>query len=431
MQFSIQKHLKIDGAVSLQIMLLLRQLSLISVSVLLSKCFSINEIGEIESLQFLLTTFSVFWVNGLLQWFLPAYQNTLQQERNAFLQRVFFIFLLLSALLCSSIYFGEVFIFDFFLKKSAPSSTPIFLIYALLFLPTYLLEYVFFVRNKFNKILIFSILSFIIQNGAILFAWYFELGTNGIFLIWGVLATLRFIVLTFEINLEKYGKFAILSGALPLIAYSFFAQWAVTFDGWLVNWYYAGDVSKFAIFRYGAREFPIVLALATGLSAAMSSSIASNFENGINELKIKSLRLFHWLFPLSILLLLSSNIWFPLVFSKAFSESVVVFDIFLLLIISRLLFPQSIAIAKGEQKILLPIAVVELLINVIASTILVQYYGLAGIAFGTWIASLSEKLLIAAWLYHKFRITITSYTALIIYILYSTILMTCFILKYY
>jgi peptidoglycan biosynthesis protein MviN/MurJ (putative lipid II flippase) len=103
----------------------------------------------------------------------------------------------------------------------------------------------------------------------------------------------------------------------------------------------------------------------------------------------------------------------------------------LLLIISRLLFPQSIAIAKGEQKILLPIAVVELLINVIASTILVQYYGLAGIAFGTWIASLSEKLLIAAWLYHKFRITITSYTALIIYILYSTILMTCFILKYY
>lgn len=420
-------------------MLVLRQFSLITVAILLSKLFVINEIGEIEGLQYLLLTFTLFWVNGLLQWILPTYQNTLQEEQTAFLQRVFFIFISLIFIIFIFFQFNKVFVFSFFLKQSPIEYNEIFFLYGLLFIPTFLLEYAFFLKKKYIKILIFSILTFFFQNIAVLIAWIFQGGILWLLSVWLILAIIRFIALLIELEIFNFKSFRntswtylqIFSSALPLIAYAFIGQWAVAFDAWLVNWYYHGDAAQFAIFRYGAREFPIVMALATGLSNAASATIAENYENGINILKAKSLRLMHWLFPMTFLLLLSSQIIFPLVFSNAFRDSVIIFDIFLILIISRLLFPHTVAVGLSMFKEILLISIAELLLNIILSAIFVQYWGIAGIAFGTWIACLFEKTTIAFWLYYKKGIAISSYTMLNYWAIYSILLMLCFALKYF
>ncbi len=432
----ISKRLNSDGAYALQMMLLLRQVSIVSIAVLLPKFFFMQEIGMVESLQYLLATFSVFWINGLLQWFLPAYQHTPQAEQDAFLWRVFLSFCALSALVFLLLLLEKTFIFSFFLQKKPFDESLIFFVYGLFFLPSYCLEYFLFVKNKNINILIVSILTFLFQNGAILIAWYFHWGISGIFNIWLLLAGLRFLI-CLVLAFPRVKNFSIQTvipniskhPALPLIGYAFMAQWALTFDGWLVNYHFMGDAVYFAIFRYGAREIPIVLSLATGLSAAMSMEIAKDFSEGLQKLKEKTLKLYHLLFPLTIFLLLSSSIWFPLVFSKAFSESVLIFDIFLLTILSRMLFPQTVAIALQEHKILFYISIIELLINILASVILVQYFGLAGIAAGTCLAALSEKLLIAMYLYRKHDIQWNTYTPLNMWLLYSFLLIICLAVK--
>ena len=115
----LREKLHSDGTLALQIMLLLRQGSMITLALLMSKCFSMNEIGSLESLQYLLATFSTFWINGLLQWFLPAFQHTPQAERDAFLRRVSFVFHALSAVLFLFFLVGKGILFSFFLQKNA------------------------------------------------------------------------------------------------------------------------------------------------------------------------------------------------------------------------------------------------------------------------------------------------------------------------
>jgi O-antigen/teichoic acid export membrane protein len=437
---TLQHKVLNDGAFVLQIMLVLRQFSLISVAVLLSKLFNINEIGKIEGLQYLLMNFTVFWINGLLQWLLPSYHNTLQEDRTVFLQRVFLIFTSLSLVIFCFFGVAKHLVFSFFLHQNPIAHHEIFFLYGLFFIPTYLLEYLYFLKKKYQQILLFSCLTFIFQNIAVIAAWYWgNSDIAWIFIIWLTLALLRFAALSSEVKIFNYSIHILIAkpykdivlSAFPLIAYAFIGQWAVAFDAWLVSWHYQGDTAQFAIFRYGAREFPVVMALATGLSNAASANIAENYENGIKILKVKSLRLMNWLFPLTLGLLLSSNFLFPLVFSHAFREAIVVFDIFLILIISRLLFPHTVAVGLQMFQPLLIISIAELLLNIILSAIFVQYWGIAGIAFGTWVACLFEKIAIAAWVFYKRQISIREYTAWNRWLLYSVLLLISFVLKYY
>ncbi|MFZ4544031.1 MAG: lipopolysaccharide biosynthesis protein [Saprospiraceae bacterium] len=415
---------------ALQMMLVFRQLSVILLAILFSKFYSIEEIGQVEGLQFILATFSVFWLNGILQWFLPTYQTSEMELRANLLWRVFGLLLLFSTVLIGSILFFKPVVFSFFLHQKPYSSTEPFLVYSLFILPSYFLEYVLFVKQKYSAILLISSFSLFFQNAALF------LGDDlyVVFAFWALLAFVRFAYLFKELlpfsKLLRWNFRPILVVAGPLIIYTFIAQWAVAYDSWLVNFFYKGDPFYFAVFRYGARELPLVLALASGLSAAMSSKIAENFKEGLGLLKVKSKRLIHFLFPFTIILLLGSNTWFPLVFSEALSESVLIFDIFLLLIISRLLFPQAIALAKGEQKAMMLISIVELLVNMLASFYLAGIYGLPGIAVGTLLAFTLEKILIAVWLYKKFGLVPGEYTPVKSFLIYSILLIAVFSVKY-
>ena len=69
--------------------------------------------------------------------------------------------------------------------------------------------------------------------------------------------------------------------------------------------------------RYGAKEFPFSLLLANALSIALISKLSNQneLEEGMTVLKEKSKRLMHVLFPVSILFLLTSKWFYPLVFS--------------------------------------------------------------------------------------------------------------------
>ena len=83
-------------------------------------------------------------------------------------------------------------------------------------------------------------------------------------------------------------------------------------------------------------------------------------------------------FPLTIMLLLTSPFIYIYGFSPSFFFSAQIFNIYLLLIISRVLFPQTILTGMGKNKYLLVSAIIEIVINVSLSIYLAGRMGLPG-----------------------------------------------------
>ena len=214
--------------------------------------------------------------------------------------------------------------------------------------------------------------------------------------------------------------------SLPLVLYTLTAGFNQAFDNWLVNFFYSGDEERFAIFRYGARELPLVMALASAFGTAMLPEIAADLNDGLAQIRRKSRKLFHLLFPVSIALVLTSRWWFPIVFSEAFRESILIFNIFLLIIISRLVFSRTVLVGLNANRVILIISLVELAANVGFSFYLIPLWGLAGVATGTVLAHFLEKVLICAYLYWRFRVPVGAYTDLRWYFVYSAVLLAGF-----
>lgn len=211
----------------------------------------------------------------------------------------------------------------------------------------------------------------------------------------------------------------------PLMLYAISAGLARSFDAWLVARYF--DESMFAIFRYGAREFPLVVALSAGLGIVMISRLTDN--SAISELRLRSTRLMHSCYPIIAVLLLTSPSLFELIFGPSYKPAAAIFNIYLLLTLTQFFFPQTIITARGDTKLLWYISLMELIINVVASVILLQWLGIVGIAWGTLIAFAFEKIMLI-WLVNKqYAIRPFTYVNLRVWLFYTTILILCYIVS--
>ena len=143
----------------------------------------------------------------------------------------------------------------------------------------------------------------------------------------------------------------------------------------------------------------------------MVSQIAKQEKKEIafQELKQQSSRLMNVLFPVTWIFLIASKFLYPIIFSEAFEQSASIFNIYLLLIISRMIFPQSVVLAFQRRDIILNTAYWEITINVFSSLILMWKFGIIGIAYGTVVAFLSEKLILAYRL-KKLNVDFQQYT---------------------
>ena len=191
--------------------------------------------------------------------------------------------------------------------------------------------------------------------------------------------------------------------------------------------------TTFAVFRFGAREFPISLLLANALSISLIPLLggSSTMQSGLRKVKLHSSRLLHVIFPLSILLIFTSKWFYPLVFDHRFADSAAIFNIYLLLAISRMVFPQSIALALKENRALLIISLVEIIINIFASYLMMMKFGIIGIAWGTVIAYSSEKLMLSAYLSFKYQLRLADYVPLLTWLSYSVLLLISYIFTTY
>lgn len=427
-------NFKLTNTKALQVFHLLRQGSMILTAVLLTKSnLELGEIGAYEILMYIGYTLSFWWVTGLVQGLLSHHPKL---DRIGQKQLIFNAYLLFSGISLAIFLLVGVLqspILFLLTGQSEIRYFSVFLVFMLLNFPTYLLENLMLLEDKPREIFWLGIFSFVGQLAAVLIPVYAGWEFRWSFIGLAIFAGLKHLWLLSNVWQQGVWQFrpdfvktwVILS--FPLVLYTVLGGFNVVFDNWLVNYHFQGDEAIFAIFRYGAQELPLTLALTNAFSTAMLPEVAKKLDTSLIAIKDKSRKLFHLLFPMSIILILTSHRVFPIIFNEAFIASVDIFNVYLLILISRLVFARPILVGLQANKEVLIISIIELIVNVAASFLLVQYFGLVGIAMGTLIAYTLEKILLCTYLYLRFGVPLQAYTDLRWFTAYASVLVVAFL----
>lgn len=386
-----------------------------------------SEIGHYEMLLFLTNLLSTFWITGMIQALLPLYSKF--NSNNSKTPILFNAFLLILSLAIFS--GGLAFIFkDILIGVEGMNSLPFFnlvVLYIILSAPTLLIEYIYLLKDKPIQMVVYGLISHSLQVLLVLTPLLID--TKIEYSIYGLIAisTIRMIWLLaliaknslFKIDLEFIQTH--LKQGLPLALKYLISSSGTFIDQIIITANF--DSATFAIYRFGAREIPIVLMMTVGLSNSMLADFGNSGKINIalKELKQKSLRLMHFLFPISIMAILLSKPLFPIIFSPEFSESANILMIYSLLITSRAIFPQTITMGMQRNGVALMASIIEMILNITLSLALFIPFGIEGVAMATVIVYLAEKIFLAYYNQRKLGIPFTEYTPINIYISYSVL----------
>lgn len=392
----------------------LRQVVLIGIALLLPWLgISRNHIGQWEQMQYIGYLLGFAWLTGLGQAYLAGIRSLPEEAAQALTNRLLRISLGITVVLGVLCLLLERPLLQLLQNEADLPGWRYYLFFLMAHWPGLLYEQVLMAQKKAKRLIIFSLAS----NGALAFGilgpLLFGVSWADTLLFLLVIATLKFLLLLSPTSwqLRKKGEhhYPLLKKSGALIGYAAIGALVVSFDPWFVNFWYAGDASLFALYRYGTRELPLIVAITNGIGMATLPMLGENISNGLAQLKRSSLRLMHLFFPLTLLLLLTSHWWWTALFTSAFADSLPLFQIFVFVGISRMIFPIVILTAKDYGHILLILGAIELVLNAGLSWWLVQDYGLAGIVWATVLAYTVDKLLAAVWLYFKEGIPLQAY----------------------
>ncbi len=411
----------IDNISGLQLFQLMKPVVFLIISIVFTKSHLTRaDIGQWEMFMFIAGLISFFWVTGIIQSLLPLYHRNKTYRKigdngttkspeifNAFLLLCFFslLFFILGHSLKN--HFSV-----FHISGNAPYLN-LLLLYMLLSSPVCLIEYIYLLNNRSYRIFQYGLITFTIQM--ILVIAPILLGKDIIWSIWGLLFITGVRWVWLLILLKRYTEMTVsiefmkehLYLGTPLILTSLISGSAQYTDGVIISAVYR-DPAMFAWFRYGAKEFPLVLMLANGLSNAMlpEFSTRERMRESLAKIRVKSKRLMHILFPSAMFMMLFSRWIYPRMFNPEFQKSADIFLIYSLLIIPRLIFPQTVIVGRKKT----------------------QGYGLVGVALSTFIVYLFGKMFLVGYLWMKMKIRPSEYIPLRLYAFYCALIAILFVL---
>ncbi|MEA1875298.1 MAG: polysaccharide biosynthesis C-terminal domain-containing protein [Bacteroidota bacterium] len=433
------KLLKPDSLSGLQIVQLIRYGALFAMGILLARSdFSKATIGNFESLLFLTGAVSFFWVTGIIQSLLPLYNKSISFGHSAHdrkspeLFNAFVMLMLFSLFAAGLVLFIGKWLSGFLNAELGQSM--IYYLAAFVFFqsPASLIEYIYLLKKRPVQMIRYGWLAFGFQFLAVSFTILAGFELEWVLLALVGSALIRFIWLL--VILGKYSKFRFLGSffkehfslGLPIIISVFLSGSAQYVDGLIITGYY--DQAVFAVFRYGARELPLVALLAHALSSAMVPEIAQKgVVSGLKNLKTRSSELAGWLFPLTLILILTSHVLFLILYDERFVESATIFNIYLLVISTRLLFPQTLLIAFKKTNFLVIASGLELVMNISLSLVFIQFMGIKGVAYATLVAYLFERIVLIIYVKLILGLPVSQYTNLRKHLVWSVVILLAFL----
>ena len=401
-----------------------------------SPCLQISEIGVYEQFFLIAGFVCVFWISGMLQTFLSIFNKKdkllLYEEKSAYFNvlLLFIFFGLLAAI--------TVFIFQspisHYITNSNNFSIPyikILFFYIIFSCPANLVEHFYFLQKKAIKLFIYGIIIFSIQLLAVIipiwltfdiaYGLYGIVFTNFIRFLWACILVKKYSTLQISFSfIKKYLKLS-----FPLILGFLIGGSALYINGFMILYKFKEEA--FAIFKYG-KELPLITILIGSYANAIIPLFSDkyNLKETLNTIKNGVSKLIHIIFPISIILILTSKYIYPILFNKDFKESALIFNIYFLMLLGRFVFSRSILLAFHKNKIILFSALIELSINILLSSILINILGIIGVVIAIVVANLSEKLFLIISLQKTQKIKLSDYLNIKLLIIYFSVLLMCF-----
>jgi O-antigen/teichoic acid export membrane protein len=422
---------KLNSISAFQFYQVVRYATLILVGVVFTKtAISQTEIGEYETFVFIASAVSYFWLNGLQKALLPV--SATNKDTKSHIFSAFVVLQMFSILAAVFLFLMQPVFSKFMLNGKDIPEIGLLLVFIVFGVPANLIEYYYIIKKQNVAIVVYSVVSFSVQLILVTLPAIMDLGISMALKGLVLSSVLRYVWLLIILisNREIHYSNSFVKEHLkfggPLILATFLSGSAQFVDGFIVTSYF--DEGTFAVFRYGARELPLAMLLANALSTAMLPDFAIENQLRLNLQKLKQsvTRLSHFLFPLTAVLLLITHPVFPIIFNPKFAESATIFNIYLLIIISRLLLPQTLLNGLQISKPIMTAALLELIVNVSLSLILVQFFGISGIAYATFIAYLFEKIYLSIEVKRKMNVSLNEYIPLKIYTFYSLTIILIF-----
>ena len=371
-------------------------------------------IGVYETFLFLSSAFSFFWLNGLLQNLLVRYPQA--SDKNALLQNTFWC---LTAFRLMAFVAYLLFIFQLYPElKEEVYRWPAQLFSLVIFFAGagLMAEFIFLVRSKAAYLSAFSAVHYTAH--LLIVALSFALGYGVMGAVYGlvVLNLLRVACVLYLLFWEKFSLpnkaiiKQLLADASPLMIAALLSGSIEYITGFYVSGY-MGD-ADFAVYRYGAKELPLTLLLANAFSNAVIPKVAGGRESlpeTLQYIKKQSFVYMKWLFPISIILIPVGKYLYPALFNPDFADSAIVFNIFLLMVISRFAFPQTILMGLGYRRVIMLASVTEVVSCIALMVVLGYLWGIAGIATAVVLAGAIEKIILSAALFKLEKISPSKY----------------------
>ena len=433
-----------DNISGLQLFQLMKPVIFLFISIVFTKSHLTRaEIGSFEMFMFIAGFLTFFWVTGIIQSLLPLYHRnrTFRQfgeNHTSKSPEIFNAFILLCFFSLITFAFGHS-IKNNFSVFHVSGNVPyinLLLLYIVLSSPVCLIEYIYLLNNRAYRIFQYGLYTYIAQ--LLLIVGPVIMGKDIIWSIYGLLAITGVRWIWLIILLRRYTQIKISPAflkehiylAAPLILTTLISGSGQYTDGIIVSAVYR-DPGQFAWFRYGAKEFPLVLMLAQGLSNAMlpEFSTRTRMKEALAKIKSKSRRLMHLLFPVTMFIMLFARWFYPRLFNPEFQRSADVFLVYSAMIIPRLIFPQTIIVGRKKTGITFVAAIIELAINIPLSLLMIKWgYNIVGVVLSTFISFTAGKLFLVAYVRIKMKIRPSEYIPLKVYAMYTFLLTVLFVL---
>jgi O-antigen/teichoic acid export membrane protein len=438
--FALNKKFELNKYNSLQIYQFLRFGSFFLISIILAKItyarftsgFGTLILSKYELLMLLSSSLTFFWVSSITNTLIPFYNSCDEDKQKRILFNAFAILTIFSFL--AGIITAVVGHWKY------PKDADLFQMFALVvFLntPTYMADYIFYLKGKYKSLIIWGGITFSAHIILLCLPMYMRQTLNLAINLLVILSLIKFnytIILLMKYSIISFHTRLIQEFMRKVLPFLFSILLAGSMDyinSYIVEYYFSPI--DFAIFRYGAKELPVFLILANSLSNIYSGEIANAYKNGnlsdgLVKLKASSTKLMRWLFPATIGLMLVSRYFFEYAYNQDLVQGYRIFNIYLLLIISRMLFPQTVVMGLMKNRIFYLVSSNYLIINCILSFWFIGIWGIEGIAYATLIAFTVEKILLV--IYCKMEgVDLRKYLKVGEFLIYSVITLAVFFLN--
>ncbi|MBV1911054.1 MAG: oligosaccharide flippase family protein [Kangiellaceae bacterium] len=177
-----------------------------------------------------------------------------------------------------------------------------------------------------------------------------------------------------------------LAYSLPIGFTGAIAQLGIAIDKMIVSGYY--DPEELAVYTRGAMEIPMLNVIANSLGNILMPRFVEEYHKGnidavmtLWHSSIKMMAMF--IYPTLVYFLLVADHLIPFLFTDAYLDSVIIFQVYTLGLLTRITSYDAIVRAVGKTKILFKMSILAVSLNILFTVILIELIGIVGAPLAT------------------------------------------------